>query len=67
MPVPTLASIEYVTDETGNAIARPALIYASNENEGTQFRVMAPDGTCVIGGSSGLSSKGVHCRQTWRP
>jgi len=52
MLVPTLASIEYVTDEAGNAIARPALIYASNVNDGTQFRVMAPDGSCVIGGSS---------------
>jgi hypothetical protein len=51
MPVPNLESIEYVTDEAGNAIARPALIYASNENEGTQFRVTAPDGTCVIGGA----------------
>jgi len=52
VPVSVLESIEYVTDETGNAIARPAIIYASNENEGTQFRVTAPDGTCVIGGSS---------------
>jgi len=52
MPVSVLESIEYVTDEAGNTIARPALIYASNENEGMQFRVTAPDGTCVIGGSS---------------
>ncbi|MFQ5787542.1 MAG: hypothetical protein ACE5H1_06125 [Thermodesulfobacteriota bacterium] len=52
MSIPNLESIEYVTDEAGNAIARPALIYASNENEGTQFRVTAPDGSCVIGGSS---------------
>jgi len=52
MPVSSLESIEYVTDEAGNAIARPALIYASNENEGTQFRVTAPDGLCVIGGTS---------------
>jgi hypothetical protein len=51
MPLSVLESIEYVTDEAGNAIARPALIYASNENDRTQFRVTAPDGTCVIGGT----------------
>jgi hypothetical protein len=51
MPLSVLESIEYVTDEAGNAIARPALIYASNENDRTHFRVTAPDGTCVIGGA----------------
>jgi len=45
-------SIRYVTDESGNSIARPALLYASSEAEGVQFRVTAPDGSCVIGGSS---------------
>jgi len=45
-------SISYVTDETGNAIARPALLYASTEIEDMKFKVTAPDGTCVIGGSA---------------
>jgi len=40
--------IEPVTDEIGNTIARPAMLYASNPESG-QFRVTAPDGTCVIG------------------
>jgi hypothetical protein len=37
-----------VTDELGNTIARPAMMYSSNEGSGA-FRVTAPDGTCVIG------------------
>src|SRR3970282_1139496 len=41
-------SIAPVTDELGNTIARPAMIYASNDGTG-QFRVTSPDGTCVIG------------------
>jgi hypothetical protein len=45
-------SIRYVTDKAGNAIARPALLYASSDAEGVQFRVTAPDGSCVIGGGS---------------
>jgi hypothetical protein len=45
-------SITFVTDEDGNTIARPALLYASNENTEMRFRVAAPDGTCVIGGSA---------------
>jgi len=44
-----IESISYATDQTGNAIARPALLYASNEIEGMRFKVTAPDGTCVIG------------------
>jgi len=36
------------TDELGNIIARPAMMYSSNEDSGA-FRVTAPDGTCVIG------------------
>ena len=37
-----------ITDELGNSIARPALLYASNPGEG-RFQITAPDGTCVIG------------------
>jgi hypothetical protein len=36
------------TDELGNTIARPAMMYSSNEGSGA-FRVTAPDGICVIG------------------
>jgi len=48
----TLESISYVTDDAGNTIARPALIYASIETQGLRFQVTAPDGTCVIGGGA---------------
>ena len=35
-------------NELVNTIARPAMIYSSNEGAGV-FKVTAPDGTCVIG------------------
>src|SRR3970282_491267 len=42
------SSIAPVTDKLGNTIARPAMIYSSNDGTG-EFRVTSPDGTCVIG------------------
>jgi len=48
IPITAQSSIEPITDEIGNTIARPAMLYASNPDSG-QFRVIAPDGTCVIG------------------
>jgi len=41
-------SIAPVADELGSIIAKPAMIYSSNDSAG-QFRVISPDGTCVIG------------------
>jgi len=48
IPITEQTSIELITDEIGNVIARPAMLYASNPAQG-EFRVIAPDGTCVIG------------------
>jgi hypothetical protein len=48
IPITEQSYIEPITDEIGNTIARPAMLYASNPESG-QFRVTAPDGTCVIG------------------
>jgi len=48
IPITEQSYIEPITDEIGNTIARPAMLYASNPEDG-QFRVIAPDGTCVIG------------------
>jgi hypothetical protein len=42
------SAIVPATDELGNIIARPAMMYSSNEGSGA-FRVTSPDGTCVIG------------------
>ena len=40
-------------NESNNTIAQPLVLYSSFNNEGTmQYNVTAPDGTCVIGGSS---------------
>jgi len=48
IPITEQSYIEQITDERGNTIARPAMLYASNPEDG-QFRVVAPDGTCIIG------------------
>jgi hypothetical protein len=47
-PVADQHAIVPATNELGTVIARPAMIYSSNEGSGT-FRVVSPDGTCVIG------------------
>ncbi len=63
MPLENIEPITAIVDELGNSIARPALLYASNPGEG-RFQVIAPDGTCVIGGEqcmvqdSTLSNRG---------
>ncbi|MBI3640596.1 MAG: hypothetical protein HY223_09860, partial [Thaumarchaeota archaeon] len=44
--------IESITDNDGHTIANPQILYSSFNNEGNmRFKVVAPDGTCVIGGS----------------
>jgi len=48
IPITEQSYIESITDEIGNTIARPAMMYASNPESG-QFRVIASDGMCVIG------------------
>jgi hypothetical protein len=48
VPMSDQYTIVPVTDELGNTIARPVMMYSSNEGSG-MFRVTAPDGICVIG------------------
>jgi hypothetical protein len=48
VPMYDQSEIVPATDKLGNIIARPAMMYSSNEGSGS-FRVVAPDGTCVIG------------------
>jgi hypothetical protein len=48
VPMSAQSDIVPATDELGNVIARPAMMYSSNDGTG-QFKVTAPDGTCVIG------------------
>ena len=46
------STIEIITDKDGNTVATPNLLYASFKDEGNmRYRVIAPDGICVIGGS----------------
>jgi len=45
-------NINIITDKDGNTIAKPTVLYSSFKNEGTmRYKVMTPDGTCVIGGA----------------
>ena len=45
-------TIEVITDQDGNTVATPSILYASFKDENNmRYRVIAPDGTCVIGGS----------------
>ncbi|MEX1053722.1 MAG: hypothetical protein WEC35_04895 [Nitrosopumilaceae archaeon] len=45
-------TIEIMADKDGNTVATPSILYASFKDEGDmRYRVIAPDGTCVIGGS----------------
>jgi len=48
VPISDQHAIVPATDELGNIIARPAMMYSSNEGSGA-FRVTSPDGICVIG------------------
>ncbi len=61
VPITAQTAIEPVTDEIGNSIARPAMLYASNAESG-QFRVTAPDGTCVIGAGCLVEDSTLHNR-----
>jgi hypothetical protein len=44
-----LDTINMITTKNGNIVAVPSLLYSSLREEGFDFRVVAPDGTCVIG------------------
>jgi hypothetical protein len=37
--------------ENGNMVARAGLLYSSDDNSALHYRVVAPDGTCIIGKS----------------
>jgi len=44
--------IETLTDDSGNVVAQPALLYASDHyNENLRFRVVDSEGQCIIGGT----------------
>ena len=50
-PISESINVELLTDEEGNVIARAGSLYSSNINPDMDFKVISPDGTCVIGGS----------------
>jgi hypothetical protein len=46
-----------IMDE-GELVARAGLLYSSNDNPAVHYRIIAPDGTCVIGKSDSCLIKG---------
>jgi len=46
-----LGTINLITDEKGNTVAMPSMLYSSLEQEDFDYTVIAPDGTCLIGSS----------------
>ena len=44
-------TIQVITDKNGTVVAHPSILYASNNEENLRYRVISPDGMCVIGGS----------------
>ncbi len=58
--ISNLIDVQSITDDKGNVIAVPDNIYSSHLHEtGVSFRVIAPDGTCVIGNNC-LVSKSTY-------
>ena len=52
-------NISPINDASGHTIANPQVLYSSFDNEGImRYKVIAPDGTCVIGVSSECLVKG---------
>jgi hypothetical protein len=52
VPLSRPVQIDSIKDDDGNVVANPTTIYSSFKDEGKmRFRVVSPDGTCVIGGS----------------
>jgi hypothetical protein len=51
--------ITSITDGDGRIVAHATTLYASDTAADMRFKVVAPDGTCVIGSSSGCLIKGM--------
>jgi hypothetical protein len=52
VPISESVSATSIVDDAGQTIARVGLMYSSDNNANLHYRVMAPDGTCVIGQSN---------------
>ncbi|HXV66575.1 MAG TPA: Ig-like domain-containing protein, partial [Nitrosopumilaceae archaeon] len=47
--IPDKINVKLFTDKLGNTVARAGSLYSSDISTTTNFRVISPDGTCVIG------------------
>jgi len=51
IPLSELTVLSSTVDADGEVISYPAHLYSSNKDKDSRFRVSAPDGTCIIGGT----------------
>ncbi|MBI5146015.1 MAG: hypothetical protein HZA84_02210, partial [Thaumarchaeota archaeon] len=51
VPISESVSATSIVDDAGQTVARVGLVYSSDNNANLHYRVVAPDGTCVIGQS----------------
>jgi len=51
IPLAKLTEIKSIRDESGTVIARAAHLYASNSDSDLRFKVIDPQGRCIIGGT----------------
>ncbi len=52
IPISETVSAASIVDDAGQIIARVALVYSSDNNTSLHYKVVAPDGTCIIGQSN---------------
>ncbi|WP_158507449.1 hypothetical protein [Candidatus Nitrosotenuis cloacae] len=48
-PISDVINVQSITDEQQKIVARAGLLYSSDANPTTHYRVVSPDGKCVIG------------------
>ncbi|MGQ0605584.1 MAG: hypothetical protein ACT4OD_01325, partial [Candidatus Nitrosotenuis sp.] len=51
-PISDIINIQSITDDKQNIVARAGLLYSSDITPNLHYRVVSPDGKCVIGDSS---------------
>jgi hypothetical protein len=57
VPISESISANSIVDDAGQTIARVGLVYSSDNSANLHYRVVAPDGTCVIGQSDSCMVK----------
>jgi hypothetical protein len=56
-PISDVINVQSIVDKEQKLVARAGLLYSSDANPGLHYRVVSPDGKCVIGGSDSCAVK----------